>query len=104
MFHGPGGPGGGRGGGRGRRIGSAAAARVGLTDHANGTALPPPEPPPTATPFTFRGLAANVSTTWHGFRRVLRLVWDANPGLTLALGVLNLLQGGLPAAAVWISK
>ena len=30
---------------------------------------------------------------------MLALVWDANPGLTLALAVLNLLQGGLPAAA-----
>jgi ATP-binding cassette, subfamily B, bacterial len=103
MMHGPGGPGGGRGG-RGRRLNSAAAARVGLTDHANGTASPTPEPPPTGAPFTLSGLASNARTTWHGFRRVLRLVWDANPGLTLALGVLNLLQGGLPAASVWISK
>jgi ATP-binding cassette subfamily B protein len=47
---------------------------------------------------------ANAQTTWHGFRRVLALVWQANPGLTLALAVLNLLQGGLPAARVWISK
>jgi len=49
-------------------------------------------------------LWANARTTWSGFRRVLALVWDANPGLTLALAVLNLLQGGLPAARVWISK
>ena len=40
----------------------------------------------------------------YSFRRVLALVWDANPGLTLALAILNLLQGGLPAATVWISK
>src|ERR1700736_4881240 len=98
-MHGPGGP-----GGRGRRMNSAAAARVGLTDHKNGTAIPLPGPPPSAPPLTVRALFANARTTWHGFRRVLALVWDANPGLTLALAVLNLLQGGLPAATVWISK
>ena len=47
---------------------------------------------------------ANAGTTWHGFRRVLGLVWDANPRLTLALAGLNLLQGFVPAAQVWVSK
>jgi ATP-binding cassette, subfamily B, bacterial len=97
MWHGP-------GGGRGRRLGSAAAARVGLTDNANGTATPPPDQPPIAPAFTFGALWANAGTTWHGFRRVLALVWEANPGLTLSLAVLNLAQGGLPAARVWVSK
>ena len=97
MWHGP-------GGGRGRRLGSAAAARVGLTDTANGTSTPTPELPPNAPGFTFGALWANAGTTWHGFRRVLALVWEANPGLTLALAVLNLAQGGLPAARVWVSK
>ena len=94
----------GRGGGRGRRLGSAAAARVGLTDATNGTATPPPELPPNAPGFTFGALWTNAGTTWRGFRRVLALVWEANPGLTLALAVLNLAQGGLPAARVWVSK
>src|SRR5437879_388398 len=94
----------GGGGGRGRRLGSAAAARVGLTDTTNGTATPTPELPPNASGFSFRALWANAGTTWHGFRRVLALVWEANPGLTLALAVLNLAQGGLPAARVWVSK
>ena len=49
-------------------------------------------------------LWASAGTTWHGFRRVLGLVWDANPWLTLSLALFNLLQGGLPAARVWISK
>jgi ATP-binding cassette subfamily B protein len=97
MYHGP-------GGGRGRRVGSAAAARVGLTDHANGTVAATPETPPSGPPLTLRALAANAGATWHGFRRVLGLVWDANPGLTLALAALNLLQGGIPAASVWLSK
>jgi ATP-binding cassette subfamily B protein len=47
---------------------------------------------------------ANAGATWHGFRRILGLVWQANPWLTLALALLNLLQGGLPAARVWVSK
>jgi ATP-binding cassette subfamily B protein len=100
-YHGPGG--GGRGGG-GRRN-SAAGARVGLVDKTNGTALPTPElPPPGGPGFTPRALWANAGTTWHGFRRVLALVWDANAALTLSLAILNLAQGGLPAARVWVSK
>jgi ATP-binding cassette subfamily B protein len=99
MFHGPDGPGGRR---RARHV---AAARVGLTDKANGTVVPPVIPSqgggPSMTPGT---LWANARTTWSGFRRVLALVWSANAALTLALAVLNLLQGGLPAARVWLSK
>jgi len=109
IWHGPGGGPGGRG--RGRRLGSAAAARVGLTDTpgtngTNGTAthaIPGPQfdDGPRMTP---RMVWANAKTTWHGFRRVLGLVWDANAALTLGLAVLNVAQGGLPAARVWISK
>src|SRR5439155_9131869 len=51
-----------------------------------------------------RALWANAHTTWSGFKRVLSLVWSANAPLTVALAVLNLAQGGLPAARVWISK
>jgi ATP-binding cassette, subfamily B, bacterial len=101
IWHGPGG-GGGRGG-RGRRLGSA-AARVGLTDRANGTGAPAPDPPDDTPGLTPAAMWANAGATWHGFRRVLGLVWHANAGLTLALAILNLLQGGLPAARVWISK
>jgi len=97
MWHGP-------GGGRGRRLGSAAAARVGLTDKTNGTAAPTLDVPPNGPGFTFGALWANAGTTWHGFRRVLALVWEANPGLTLSLALMNLAQGGLPAARVWVSK
>jgi ATP-binding cassette subfamily B protein len=100
MYHGPG------GGRRGRKLGSAAAARVGLTDKTNGTAAPLGPPPPSSDgpSLTPRAIWANASTTWQGFRRVLGLVWDANPWLTLSLAVFNLLQGGLPAARVWLSK
>src|SRR5262245_11926524 len=92
--------------GRGRRLGSAAAARVGLTDATNGTVAHEPRPQldgggPRMSP---RMVWANAKTTWHGFRRVLGLVWDANALLTISLGVLNVIQGFLPAARVWISK
>jgi ATP-binding cassette subfamily B protein len=100
MFHGPNGYG--RGG---RRARHEAAARVGLTDGANGTAHPIPTPPPAGGPsFNPTVIWGNASTTWHGFRRVLGLVWDANPWLTLSLAALNLLQGAVPAARVWLSK
>ena len=96
MWHGPNGQG-------GRRARREAAARVGLTDGTNGTALPRP-PADGAPSFTPAALWANAGTTWRGFVRVLGLVWNANPLFTVALAVLNLLQGALPAARVWISK
>jgi ATP-binding cassette subfamily B protein len=92
------------GGGRRGRRNSAAGARVGLTDRngTNGTYQPPlPEGAPNYSP---KALWANARITWQGFRRVLRLVWDANALLTAWLAVLNLAQGALPAARVWISK
>jgi ATP-binding cassette, subfamily B, bacterial len=93
---------GGWGGGRRRRNGSARAARVGLTDalSANGHESSA-EPGGGWNP---RALLDNARVTWQGFRRVLALVWEANPGLTIALAVFNLAQGGLPAARVWVSK
>jgi ATP-binding cassette, subfamily B, bacterial len=97
-----GGPGGG-GGRRGRRN-SAAGARVGLTDRTNGTAEHAPPLAGGGPNYSPRILWANTRTTWSGFRRVLGLVWDANAPLTVALAILNLAQGGLPAARVWISK
>ncbi|MBI2756649.1 MAG: ABC transporter ATP-binding protein [Chloroflexi bacterium] len=98
-------PGGGRGG-RGRRDGrgSASAARVGLSGPLD-TAGPPPTGRASDGP-TWRpsALTANARTTWTGFQRVLRLVWEANPQLTVALALLNLLQGVLPAARVYLAK
>jgi ATP-binding cassette subfamily B protein len=89
----------------GRRARHEAAARVGLTDGANGTAPPIPTPPTGNGPsFNPTVIWTNASTTWHGFRRVLGLVWDTNPWLTLSLAALNLLQGAVPAARVWLSK
>src|SRR5438105_1559492 len=98
---------GGHGGGRfsGRRARHDAAARVGLTDTANGTGTPVLPPQAGGGPAMSPGAVwGNARTTWRGFRRVLGLVWEANRLLTLSLAVLNLLQGALPAARVWISK
>ena len=99
VYHGPNGH-----GHSARRARREAAARVGLTDSSNGTHAPPELPitgGPSVTPKT---ILANARTTWHGFRRVLGLVWDANPLLTLSLALLNLLLGGVPAIRVWLSK
>jgi ATP-binding cassette, subfamily B, bacterial len=98
MYHGRNGRGPGA-----RRARHEAAARVGLTDGANGTTHPsaPPSGGPGMSP---RAIWVNARTTWSGFRRVLHLVWDANPMLTLSLALLNLLQGAVPAARVWLSK
>ena len=43
--------------------------------------------------------------SWAPFRglpRVLRLVWDVQPFFTVALGVLNIVQGFVPAATAWV--
>jgi ATP-binding cassette subfamily B protein len=96
--------GGPRGDRRGRRNGSAAAPRVGLTDQGSSASVQLTPNTSGGPAYSPRVLLANAGTTWRGFRRVLALVWDANAPLTLALAVLNLLQGGLPAVRVWISK
>jgi ATP-binding cassette subfamily B protein len=100
-------PGGFRGRGRlngtARRNGQANAARVGLTGSANGAALgTPSEPEPPS--FTANQMRRNVADTWHGFVRVLALVWDTSRSLTLSLALLSILQGAIPAARVWLAK
>src|SRR5437588_2783422 len=94
---------GGWGGRRRRRNGTAHAARVGLTDALNANGRDP-SADGTGPGWTPGAMWANARVTWAGFQRVLSLVWEANPGLTIALAVLNLLQGGLPALRVWVSK
>jgi ATP-binding cassette, subfamily B, bacterial len=88
---------------RGRKLGSAEAAHVGLTDR-NGTAAPAGLPEPEPSPFRASLLWGNAKQTWSGFKRVLALVWEANPALTVALAALNVLQGAVPAAQVWVAK
>src|SRR5262245_35159235 len=94
----------GRGGRRGRRN-TAAGARVGLTDNLssrdgelNGSGGPEKQD------LSPRALARNARTTWLGFRRILGLVWEANPYLTASLGLLNIILGVVPALRVWLAK
>jgi ATP-binding cassette, subfamily B, bacterial len=97
------GPGGVR---RGGRRNSKAGARVGLTDalstrpvEVNGSTGDAPKPD-----WSPKNIAASARTTWIGFRRILALVWEANPGFTVALAALNLIQGAIPAARVYLAK
>src|SRR5690348_13398655 len=99
MYHGPGGRGPGS-----RRARQEAAGRVGLTDRTNGTNHAQPQLPAGGPSFRPSALWASTRTTWHGFRRVLGLVWEANAPLTASLALLNLVQGAVPAARVWLSK
>ncbi|MGH2522957.1 MAG: hypothetical protein ACRDH2_10685, partial [Anaerolineales bacterium] len=43
-------------------------------------------------------------TAFSSLPRALRLVWEAQPGLTVMLGLSTLFQALLPAAAAWVSK
>ena len=56
---------------------------------------PPPGPPPEATSRGFLGV-------FRYSRRAMELVWTTNRRLTVALAVLTLLAGVLPAAMAWV--
>ena len=61
----------------------------------SGMAHPPPESVPYATRRSFFGV-------FRYSRRALDLVWTTSRGLTVALGVLTLIAGVLPAAMAWV--
>lgn len=90
--------------GRGRRNGSATGARVGLTGDSGTEPAANGSDDDVRPNWSLSALLANARTTWRGLVRVLGLVWRANPGLTVSLAALNLLQGALPAGRVWLSK
>lgn len=56
------------------------------------------------TDWSWRALRDAVQTTLSGLPRVLALVWETSPGLTLGLLALALIGGLGPAAAAWITK
>ena len=60
--------------------------------------------PPEQGPRSWWALRTAVRTTLAGLPRVLQLVWATSPWLTLALGVLALLGGLVPAATAWLTK
>ncbi len=49
-------------------------------------------------------LRRNVEAALSGIPRVLRLVWDTSPRLSLAMGSLSVAQAAIPASQVWLSK
>lgn len=49
-------------------------------------------------------LRQNVVAALSGIPRVLRLVWDTSPRLSLAMGTLSVAQASIPASQVWLSK
>ncbi len=49
-------------------------------------------------------LRQNVEAAMNGIPRVLRLVWDTSPRLSLAMGSLAVAQAVIPASQIWLSK
>jgi ATP-binding cassette subfamily B protein len=86
-----------------RRKPDTGPANSGLTGDP---ALEPPLPP--EGPKDLRGrwlsLKQSVTGTSAALPRVLRLVWDASPAITLGLFVTTAIAGVLPAAAAYTSK
>jgi ATP-binding cassette, subfamily B, bacterial len=86
-----------------RRKPDTGQANSGLTGDP---ALEPPLPP--EGPKDLRGrwnsLKQSVTGTSAALPRVLRLVWDASPAITLGLFVTTAIAGVLPAAAAYTSK
>ncbi|HVD01857.1 MAG TPA: ABC transporter ATP-binding protein [Candidatus Dormibacteraeota bacterium] len=66
------------------------------------------EPPEQEGPKDLRGRWLNFKQSLTGtlaaLPRVVRLVWDASPGLTLAMFVATVLAGLMPAASAYTSK
>ncbi len=49
-------------------------------------------------------LRHNVEAALSGIPRVLRLVWETSPRLSLAMGTISVAQAAIPASQVWLSK
>ena len=49
-------------------------------------------------------LRQNIEAAFNGIPRVLKLVWDTSPRLSLAMGSLSVAQAAIPASQVWLSK
>src|SRR5438067_3325793 len=108
MMHG--GPGGGGpppmwmwGGRRRQKVNETGPANSGLTGDPGLE-----EPPDQEGPKDLRGRWLNFRQSFTGtlaaLPRVVRLVWDASPGLTLAMFVATVLAGVMPAASAYTSK
>src|ERR687884_2308977 len=64
--------------------------------------------PPSEQPKDLRGRLGSVREAAQGtvaaLPRVLRLVWQASPALTLGLGAATVLSGFVPAATAYTAK
>src|SRR5438045_9393010 len=102
MMHGGGGPPMWMWGGR-RRKPDSGPANSGITGDPGLE-----EPPEQEGPKDLRGRWLNFRQSFTGtlaaLPRVVRLVWDASPGLTLAMFVATVLAGVMPAASAYTSK
>ena len=91
------------GGGRRRQSTETGPANSGLTGDPG--LQEPPEP---EGPKDLRGRWTNFKQSFTGtlaaLPRVIRLVWDASPGITLAMFAATVLAGLMPAAAAYTSK
>ena len=86
-----------------RRKADSGLANSGLT--GDPTLEPPPEP---EGPKDLRGRWLNlrqaVTGTTAALPQVLRLVWDASPGITVGLFATTAIAGVIPAASAFVSK
>src|SRR6195256_6584864 len=86
-----------------RRKAESGPANSGLT--GDPTLEPPPEPD---GPKDLRGRWLNlkqaVTGTTAALPQVLRLVWEASPGITVGLFATTAIAGVIPAASAFVSK
>jgi ATP-binding cassette subfamily B protein len=91
------------GGGRRRQSTDTGTANSGLTGDPGLE-----EPPEPEGPKDLRGRWDNFRQSFTGtlaaLPRVVRLVWDASPGITLAMFVATVFAGLMPAASAYTSK
>lgn len=88
---------------RGARRLARGSAHSGLTGPPD---IPEPEPPsgPRDLRSRLRGIREAAAGTLAALPRVLRLVWDASPGLTIGLGVATVINGVIPAMTALTAK
>jgi ATP-binding cassette subfamily B protein len=78
-------------------------ANSGLTGDP-GLAMPPEEEGPKDLRSRWLNLKQSITGTSAALPRVLRLVWDASPRITLGLFAATVVAGVIPAAAAYASK
>jgi ATP-binding cassette subfamily B protein len=90
-------------GGRRRQKADSGPANSGLTGDP-GLEEPPEQEGPKDLRGRWQNFKQSFSGTLSALPRVVRLVWDASPGLTLAMFAATVLAGLMPAASAYTSK